>query len=357
MKGVIHLNNFGQYTYPEISAQSEALQAAWEQLGKQQSWIDQYLTNSAFDEVIFIGSGSSYYQALTMASTYRVWLNRAATAYPSSELFLFREQTAPAGRNYLVIGVSRSGESTEVVLALNSVKDLPGFTVAAITCYENSTMAQIAPSLVSPLGKETSTVMTKSFSSMTFMMQAAIAKAAGSAALSSEMEAALNLDGGVVSKADAFIQPIVSGNKFSKYVYLAMGSLYGISLEACLKIKEMSYVWTEAYGTLEFRHGPKSIVEPGALVCLLLSEKARGYEVKVAEEMKQFGAFVMIITAKKGTDLDFADAVFEIGGENISDEARAALYLPALQYLGYYTALGRGVDPDSPRNLTQVVKI
>jgi glucosamine--fructose-6-phosphate aminotransferase (isomerizing) len=136
-----------------------------------------------------------------------------------------------------------------------------------------------------------------------------------------------------------------------------MGSYYGLAQEACLKIKEMSCVWTESFGTMEFRHGPKSVVEPGTMVCLLLSETARDYEIKVAQEMKEYGAHVVIITADKGGDTGFADLVFETGGRALSDEARAVLYMPLVQYIGYYTALREGRNPDSPRNLTQVVKI
>jgi glucosamine--fructose-6-phosphate aminotransferase (isomerizing) len=148
------MTTFGQFTYPEISSQHEALREAWDQLKLQQDWIKAYLNNPAYDEIIFIGSGSSYYQALTMASTCRSWLNKSAAAFPSSELFLFKEQTTSSNRNYLVIGVSRSGESTEVLLALESLRTDPHFTTAGITCYENSTMAQMAPSLVSLLEKK-----------------------------------------------------------------------------------------------------------------------------------------------------------------------------------------------------------
>lgn len=351
------MNVSGQYTYTEISAQADALSAAWNQLQKQQDWVSNYLANPEYDEIIFIGSGSSYYQALTMASTCRAWLGKSASAYPSSELLLFLKQTAPAHRRYLAIGVSRSGESTEVVLALESVQSLPNWTIAGITCYEESSMAKLADCLYSPLGKETSTVMTKSLSSMTFLMQSAIAKAAANDELEGELNVTLRESGNTVKSADPFIRDLVQNQTFIKYVYLGMGSLYGLALEACLKIKEMSCVWTEAYGTLEFRHGPKSIVEPGTFVCVLLSEQARDYELKVAREMQEYGAFVLLLTSRQDEDTSFADMVFETGGGAISDDARAVLYLPPLQYLGYYTALQLGSDPDSPRNLTQVVKI
>jgi len=109
--------------------------------------------------------------------------------------------------------------------------------------------------------------------------------------------------------------------------------------------------------TLEFRHGPKSIIQPGSLLIVLLSEQARSYELKVAEEMKGYGAKVLLITASKDADTAFADYIFETGGSMLSDEARCVLYLPFIQYFGYYTALKKGVNPDHPRNLMQIVTI
>lgn len=346
----------GQLTYPEIGQQGEAIAAAWEQLAKQQDWVKKYIGNTEYEEVIFIGSGSSYYQAQTMATTFRLWLGRPASAFPSSEIFLFRDQSSAKGGKKLLVGVSRSGESTEVILAIDSVKGLENWDTCGITCYEDSGMAKQTECLVSPFGKEKSTVMTKSFVSMTFMMQAAIA-AAADGSYSNEMKSVMEQAGAKLKEADHFAQQLLNNNHFTKTIYLGMGSYFGIAQEACLKIKEMSYIWTESYGTLEFRHGPKSIVEPGSLVILLLSETARSYEVKVAEEMKAYGAHVLILTSRVDEDTAFADSVFEIGGADVSDEARAVMYLPLLQYLGFWTAVNKGVDPDEPRNLTQVVKI
>ncbi|MNY73313.1 glucosamine--fructose-6-phosphate aminotransferase [compost metagenome] len=73
--------------------------------------------------------------------------------------------------------------------------------------------------------------------------------------------------------------------------------------------------------------------------------------------MKAYGAHVVIITSHASEETAFADVVFEVGLPEISDEARSILYLPLLQYYGFYTAIKKGLDPDNPRNLTQVVKI
>ncbi len=352
------MTTFAKFTAPEISEQHAALAAAWNQLQNQQDWVTKYLLNPAADEIIFIGSGSSYYQAQTMAAVYRKYVGKPAQALPSSEIYLFRDYQAPANRNYTLVGVSRSGESSEVVLALDSIKDLPNWTACGITCYEDSSMAQRAECLLSPLGKEKSTVMTKSFSSMTYMMIAACALASKRTEWIEQIAGIPALSESTVTRAHSFIKPFVESNSFNKYIYLGMGPFYGLANEANLKIKEMANVWAESFGTLEFRHGPKSVVDSGTLVVLLLSQEARQHELKVAAEMKAYGATVLIITTQQGADTSFADAVFETGHvAEQDDSAHCILYLSALQYLGMYTAIQKGVDPDEPKNLTQVVII
>lgn len=351
------MSESGTLTLPEISSQHLAVSEAWNQAQQQQGWNDKYIGNPVYDEVIFIGSGSSYYQALTMASTFRRWLGKIAAAHPSSEIYLFPNNAASRKSKILFVGVSRSGESSEVILALKKVSKVDGWDSCGITCHEDSTMASIVDCLVSPLGKEQSTVMTKSFSSMTYMMQLAIALASKDPQYVSELRLVRDHLDQVVRQSSALVKEYVPANRFNKYIFLGMGAYFGLAQEACLKLKEMSYVWTESYGTLEFRHGPKSVVDQETFVCILLSEQARSHELKVAQEMKDFGAKVLIITAQAGDDTSFADAVLDIGCIELSDEARSVLYLPAVQYFGYYTAIQRNVDPDHPRNLTQVVKI
>lgn len=355
--GRVTMSQHGVLTYREISAQPEALAAALDEVKRRKEDILRFRERAAQGEVLFIGSGSSYYQAQTMAATVRKWTGLSARALPSSELYLFREHHASVSKPCTVVGVSRSGESSEVILALESVQNLPGWNICGVTCHETSALYRMAPCLLSPLGKEQSTVMTKSFSSMTYMVQAAAAVASEQAEHYEQIVEAGSLSADVTRKADAFAKKLTENPLYTNYLFLGMGAYFGLAQEACLKLKEMSYVWTESFGTMEFRHGPKSVVEKGSFVCVLVSERARSHELKVAEEMKQYGATVLLVTAKAGEDTAFADHVFETGGESLSDEARSVLYLPLLQYFGYYTAMKKGVDPDHPRNLTQVVKI
>lgn len=347
----------GELTYREISEQPQALAEAHQEALRRPDWARKHLADPSVQQTLFVGSGSSYYQAQTMAATCRSWLGRDATALPSSDLLLIRRQVAADDRRTVVFGVSRSGESTEVVRALESVKDLPGWTMAGVTCYADSSMAGLGDSLVSKLGQEKSTVMTKSLASMIVGMQTAIASVSGSEARLRDMEAVVAGQAERVAEGERLAKDLVSSRHFDKTVYLGLGAMFGIAQEGCLKMQEMANVWTDSFGTLEFRHGPKSIVDPHTCVIVLVSEQTRAAELKVAKEMQEYGAFVVVAVSAPGEDTAFADLVVPTGLPDAADEARAVAALPFLQYYGYFSALKRGVNPDDPRNLTQVVLI
>lgn len=347
----------GALTLKEIGEQPAALRDAYEEALRRKDWAQAYLADPSVEQTLFIGSGSSYYQSITMAATYRSWLGRDALALPSSDLLLIRKQVAAEDKKTVVFGVSRSGESTEVVKALESVRGLPDWKLAGVTCYPESSMAALGDSLAAKLGQEKSTVMTKSLASMIVGIQTAIASVSGNEARLADMAAVVENQADRVREGEKLALELVQSRHFDKTVYLGLGAMFGIAQEGCLKLKEMSNTWTESYGTLEFRHGPKSIVDPHTCVIVLVSEQSRAAELKVAQEMKEYGAHVVVVTAKAGDDTAFADTVVLTGLPDAADEARAVATLPFLQYYGFYTAMLRGVDPDNPRNLTQVVRI
>ncbi|SDR92158.1 glucosamine--fructose-6-phosphate aminotransferase (isomerizing) [Paenibacillaceae bacterium GAS479] len=348
----------GAHTYREIAEQSIALKEAYEEAIRRKAWAEAYLGDSEVQQTLFLGSGSSYYQAITMAATYRSWLKRPATALPSSDLLLIREQAVLEQSRTVAIGVSRSGESTEVVKALDSVKELPGWRLAGVTCYAESSMAKLGDSLVSKLGAEKSTVMTKSLASMIVGMQTAIALVSDRADEHlQELDQLVQAQEERVREGEQLAQAAVSARNFDRTVFLGMGAMFGIAEEGCLKLKEMSNTWTESFGTLEFRHGPKSIVDQHTCVIVLVSDQSREAELKVAREMQDYGAYVIVAASATGEDTAFADSFVETGLVGGSDEARAVAALPFLQYYGYFTALKRGNNPDEPRNLSQVVII
>jgi len=120
-----------------------------------------------------------------------------------------------------------------------------------------------------------------------------------------------------------------------------------------LKMEEMTLSWTKAYHPLEFRHGPRSVADENTLVTLFVPEADDLYADLVADIRSQ-GTTVAAIgprAAINGLDADHALRLPD------RDTPSLALYAPFFQLLGYYAAVDRGLDPDDPQNLTQVVEL
>jgi glucosamine--fructose-6-phosphate aminotransferase (isomerizing) len=180
-----------------------------------------------------------------------------------------------------------------------------------------------------------------------------------------------------------------------KYAFLGTGSMYGLAREGQLKFKEMVLLPSDSYVTLDFRHGPMSNVDGGMLVTLLSSEPALAFEREVARDMKSLGGKVFALGCGAGFE-DVADYVLDLrtleGGLGEPGEpgepggpgaavagatpwvqaaasvratpwvlatpwVAGVLYMPAIQFMAYYTSLAVGCDPDKPRNLSYYVKV
>ncbi len=151
------------------------------------------------------------------------------------------------------------------------------------------------------------------------------------------------------------IREFVASHQFDDYVCLGQGPFYGLACETALKLTEMSVSYAQSFHTLEFRHGPKSIVSPKTLLFFLLSEQGYDSECDVLQEMKGLGATILTIAnhadkrARESSDL-----LIELGFD-LPELARLAPYVFAGQFAGLYTGLKKGLDPDNPRNLSRVV--
>jgi glucosamine--fructose-6-phosphate aminotransferase (isomerizing) len=153
----------------------------------------------------------------------------------------------------------------------------------------------------------------------------------------------------------SMIRDFVAAHDFADYVYLGQGPFYGLTCEGALKITEMSVSYAQAFHTLEFRHGPKSIVGPETLLVFLLSEAGYQAECEVLEEMKSLGATTITITNKANAKIRAAsDLIVELNLK-VPELARLAAYLFTGQLIGLYSGLKKGLDPDSPRNLSRAV--
>jgi glucosamine--fructose-6-phosphate aminotransferase (isomerizing) len=278
-----------------------------------------------------------------------------ARALPASELLLFPELTLAGSKNCAPVLISRSGKTTEVLKAAEMLKDR-GIATLGISCAPGQALEKAVDSaLVLPAADEQSMVMTRSFSTMLLILQALAATIAGQDAFLPALDQLTSPAERLISSLPSRIREFVYSCDFEAYVCLGQGPLYGIACELALKLTEMSVSYGQAFHTLEFRHGPKSIVSPRTLIVFLLSETGHPAEVEVLEEIKKLGGTTLTIVNQADARTKAAsDFLVELGADG-PELARTALYLCAGQLMGLYTGLKKGVDPDQPRNLSRVV--
>ena len=251
--------------------------------------------------------------------------------------------------------ISRSGLTSEVIAAAEILKSR-GIPTLAITCAAGQTLEESASeTILLARADEKSTVMTRSFSSMLLTLQALAAVIAGDSKFLNSLSLMAQDVAPLLPTLPEKLRAFVAGHDFDDYVYLGQGPFYGLACEGALKVTEMSVSYAQSFHTLEFRHGPKSIVGPETLLVFLLSESGYQAECEVLREMKSLGATTLVVTNRAdGVVRGASDLVVELQLD-VPEYARLAPYLFAGQLLGLHAGLKKGLDPDSPRNLSRVV--
>lgn len=345
----------GRHSLQEISSQPRAWSAALAAVRERGKDIDAlFRGRDPVEEVLVLGCGSSYYLSLSAAHSFQKFLGLPARAVPSSEAIFYPEAVYPRHRRLLVVGVSRSGETTETVVALRRAAALSGVRLLSVSCRPDSGFADLGGvHLALPESDETSVVMTRSFSSMLLALQAVAALASGDARRLKVLASLPAAASSVLEAARPVAERLGADRSLRRFVFLGSGPLYGIASEGMLKIKEMALTDSEAYHSLEYRHGPKSIADEATLVVGLLSEAARDEEVKLLSELGSLGARNLVV----GPAVNGADNLVPLPGEGLDEWLRSPLAVIPLQLLACHRALSFGLDPDQPQNLSHVVRL
>ena len=266
----------------------------------------------------------------------------------------------------LVIIISQSGETSDTLAALRLAKSR-GVPVLAIVNVVGSSIARAADYVMyTYAGPEIAVASTKAYMvqlCVLYLFALRLAYARGQ--LTEEKTKYYTAQ---LLHASEVIKPRLADCEQIKYLasrfvntqscfFIGRGFDYSLSLEGSLKLKEISYIHSEAYAAGELKHGTISLIEDGRLVVAVLTQPEL-YKKTISniQEVKTRGAFVMAVTTVGNTEVEkVADYVVYLPETN-PIFANSLAIIP-LQLFGYYVSIGRGLDVDKPRNLAKSVTV
>ena len=317
----------------------------------------------AIKKIMIVACGSANHTGMTSKYIFE-GLARIPVEVDLASEFRYRNPILEEGT--LVIVVSQSGETADSLAALREAQ-ARGAKVLGIVNVVGSSIAREADNVMYTwAGPEIAVATTKAYSSQLialYLLAMKFAHARGTlddAGLKEMLED--------LQKLPEQVELLLNNkNKIQKFAnrylaakdvfFIGRGIDYAISMEGSLKLKEISYIHSEAYAAGELKHGTIYLIEEGTLVAAVLTQEDL-YKKMISnmEEVRTRGAFVMAVTNEGNTDVErVADYVIYIPETN-RYFANSLAIIP-LQLFGYYVSVGRGCDVDKPRNLAKSVTV
>ena len=317
----------------------------------------------SFEQIYIVACGSAYHVGCCTQYIIEQLAGIPVRCELASE---FRYRTMPLNKNALCIIISQSGETADSLAALRDAKK-NGIKTLAIVNVVGSSIAREADYVLYTLaGPEISVATTKAYSAQlavcyVLSIKLALAKGMITAEQAKELtEEVMSIPCKInkVLEDKERLQWFASKLAAQKDIFfIGRGIDYAITMEGSLKMKEISYIHSEAYAAGELKHGTISLIEEGTFVIGVLTQSSL-YEKTLSNlvETKARGAYLMALTSFGNYAIeDSADFVVYV--PKINELFAASLAVVPLQLLGYYVSCARGLDVDKPRNLAKSVTV
>ena len=317
----------------------------------------------AIKKIYIIACGSAYHTGVTAKYVFEGLARIPVEVDLASE---FRYRNPIFEPNTLAVIVSQSGETADSLAALREAKS-HGIKVLGIVNVVGSSIAREADNVMYTwAGPEIAVATTKAYSTQLiahYLLAMKFAKVRGE--ISEDVFQEMIED---LKRLPAQIELLLANKEriqrfANRYLatehvfFIGRGIDYAISMEGSLKLKEISYIHSEAYAAGELKHGTISLIEEGTLVSAVLTqEELYKKTLSNVQEVKTRGAFVLAVTNAGNIEIEkSADYVIYLPKTN-KYFANSLAIIP-LQLFSYYVSLGKGLDVDKPRNLAKSVTV
>ena len=325
------------------------------------SMTDEELKN--IKKMFIVACGSAYHAGVT-AKYVIEGLARIPVEVDLASEFRYRNPILEEGT--MVVVISQSGETADTLEALRQAKQR-GFQVLGIVNVVGSSIAREADKVMYTwAGPEIAVATTKAYSAQLaalYLLAMKLGKVRETISVTEFLGMMEDLKR-LPDQIEMLLSHKIKLQKFAnRYIgakdvfFIGRGIDYAISLEGSLKLKEISYIHSEAYAAGELKHGTISLIEEGTLVAAVSTQPLL-YQKSISNivEVKARGAFVLAVTCEGNTEIEkVSDYVVYIPETN-PFFANSLAIIP-LQLFSYYVAVGKGCDVDKPRNLAKSVTV
>ena len=316
-----------------------------------------------FDQIYIVACGSAWHVGMAAQYVFEDLADIPVRVELASE---FRYRKMPLNQKALVIVVSQSGETADTLAALRMAKE-KNITTMAIVNVVGSSIAREADKVFYTLaGPEISVATTKAYSAQLAAMYCLAVQFAKVRGKISEEQYSYYISE-ILTIPDKMQKVLEDKERIqwfaSKYAnahdvfFVGRGIDYAVCLEGSLKLKEISYIHSEAYAAGELKHGTISLIEQGTLVIGVLTQSEL-YEKTISNmlECKSRGAYLMGLTTYGKYEIE-GQVNFTVYVPKVDEHFVGSLAVVPLQLIGYYVSVAKGLDVDKPRNLAKSVTV
>lgn len=341
--------NFEHFMLKEITEQAETISKSISQNEKTIKESADIMKKAR--GIYLVGCGSSYHACLSASYKFSSISKMHINVALASEFSNYKDFLIPES---LVIAVSQSGETADVLEAVRTAKEKGAKVISIVNVIGSSLTRESDKTLMMNSGPEICVLSTKTYTSqLAILTLLAYAVAGKYEEGKKKLKDLINYVYYITSaNARKYIKEIAEKIKDSNHIYLiGRGLQYPTSLEAALKIKEVSYIHAEGFAGGELKHGTISLIEKGTPCIVFSSYQTEKEILSNAAELKVRGGYIIGVGPKYNEIFDIFIKVRE------AEEANSICQIIPIQILAYQLALLRGCNPDKPRNLAKSVTV
>lgn len=312
--------------------------------------FDNIFDVSGYEEIHIVACGSAMYAGMIGKSLLEENSNIRVLCEVASE---YRYKKILYDRKTLVIVISQSGETADTIAAMRKAKENGALTLAIVNVKGSTIARESDRQIFIEAGPEIAVATTKAYILQVAVMALLACRVAGKKDIVDELKRLPRLLKEVVDKRDTYLEIAKKISDREDIFFIGRKIDYAISLEGSLKLKEVSYIHSEAYQAGELKHGTISLIDKGTPVFAIVTEDdIREKTISNICEVKARGAMIIVVSNEDGFECDYLIKV-----PRVSEFLQPILVVPCLQLIAYEVAKIRGCDIDKPKNLAKSVTV